>query len=138
MLRQAAAVKEARNAVPTVPSSTADRAPVNSTTDSPSTKPVGTCEPSPNSELEEAKSDEVFSSSPVSELLTAESETLKSSRKWSLSQRYFEYLNYQANFPKLISSDRTKLKAKIEEIFGFKDFKDIGGRALRTLKSRFS
>ena len=62
----------------------------------------------------------------VSQLLVAEeSETLKNSRKWPLSQRYFEYIMYSAKFPKLIASDKAKLKSKIEDILGYEDFKTL-------------
>ena len=134
MLKQAEVVKEARHAtsasVTTVGSSSpsyapASKATVSSTTASLTSKPVATCEASVDPYLVESCENESFPSTPVSELLSAESETLRNSRKWSLSQRYFEYLNYKANFPKLISSDKTKLKAKVEEIFGLKEFKDV-------------
>ena len=54
-----------------------------------------------------------------------ESETFKQSRKWSLHQRYYEYVKYYSSFPKLIASDKSKLRAKIEEILGFVDLKDM-------------
>ena len=62
---------------------------------------------------------------PIDGFGIAESDTIKNSRKWSLSQRYYEYVNYISNIPKLIASDKTKLKAKIEEVLGFRDLKDM-------------
>ena len=38
-----------------------------------------------------------------------ESQTIRQSKTWSVGQRYFEYIQFMARFPKLISSDRTKL-----------------------------
>ena len=55
----------------------------------------------------------------------AEGDTVRKSKKWPLNQRCFEYLQYSSNFPKLVASDKAKLKAKIEDIFGYNDLKDI-------------
>ena len=62
---------------------------------------------------------------PVQQLFAEESETWNKSRKWPLSQKYFEYLMYASAFPNLIPSEKVKLKSKIEEILGFSEFKHI-------------
>ena len=68
---------------------------------------------------------DTFELGAVKGFMASESETLKKGRLYPLSQRYYEYLMYSSSFPKLIPSDRVKLKAKVEEILGFKDFKNI-------------
>ena len=43
----------------------------------------------------------------------------------SVSQRLREYVEYKIKFPQLIPSDKKKLIAKIEEILGYDEFKDM-------------
>ena len=46
--------------------------------------------------------------------------------KSSVSQRASEYALYMTQLPKLCASDRSKLKAAVEEELGFQSFKDKG------------
>ena len=54
-----------------------------------------------------------------------ESKTLRASKSWPIGQRISEYIKYMSKFPKLLSCDKTKLKNKLEEILGFKDFENL-------------
>ena len=104
----------------TASSSSATTTTANSERVIPSGKQAATCE------SVESHLGKICAEGAVSQLLVAdESETLKNSRKWPLSQRYSEYIMYLAKFPKLISSDKAKLKSKIEDILGYEDFKTL-------------
>ena len=104
----------------TASSSSATTTTANSERVIPSGKQAATCE------SVESHLGKICAEGAVSQLLVAEeSETLKNSRKWPLSQRYFEYIMYLAKFPKLISSDKAKLQSKIEDILGYEDFKTL-------------
>lgn len=63
-----------------------------------------------------------------------ESQTIRQSKTWPVGQRYFEYVQFLSTFPKLISSDRTKLKNKVEEILGYEDFKNLQVKDLNLSK----
>lgn len=63
-----------------------------------------------------------------------ESKTLRQSKTWPISQRYCEYLNFMATFPKLIACDRAKLKSKVEEILGYEQFKNLPVKDLHLTK----
>ena len=85
----------------TASSSSATTTTANSERVIPSGKQAATCE------SVESHLGKICAEGAVSQLLVAEeSETLKNSRKWPLSQRYFEYIMYLAKFLKLISSDK--------------------------------
>ena len=96
-----------------------------------------------NESAEDKKSDELTadmkSDKAASDIVNMnflhESETLKKSKTWSIGQRYYEYLQFMSSFPKLIASDRVKLKGKLEEILGYHDFKNLTIKDLNFSKS---
>ena len=65
-----------------------------------------------------------FSSLPVEDdagsqmgIFDASTRTLRLAKTWPVAQRYHEYLTYMSNFPKLVASDRSKLKVCAEVLY---------------------
>ena len=50
-------------------------------------------------------------------IFDASSRTLRLAKTWPVGQRYHEYLTYMSNFPKLVASDRSKLKVCAELLY---------------------
>lgn len=66
--------------------------------------------------------------------MLSDSKTLRSSKNFSIGQRYSEYVRYMSRFPKLLACDKNKLKAKIEEALGYEEFKNLTVKELNLSK----